>query len=88
MMLTLEDMHRLIKKSLGEHCSPHPQMRPFTNLQVDHICYTIGEWYLKYKGIACSKDGFTCFGRAKEELKTMICGDDDVTKLEDERCTK
>lgn len=41
----------------------------FDSLQQDHICYVIGEWYLKWK----EKDISSHFGLAKEELKKMIC---------------
>ncbi len=41
----------------------------FNLLQQDHICYVIGEWYLKWK----NKDLNSHIGRAKEELKEMIC---------------
>ena len=42
---------------------------PLTREQEDEICYIIGEWYLKRKGI----DWNSYIGRAKEELKDMIC---------------
>ena len=69
-------------------------MREFTYLQVDHICFQIGEWYLKWKDNMVNKEyvnfdkSFHCshnLGRAKEELKMMICGDKDISELEDER---
>jgi hypothetical protein len=62
----------------------------FTTQQIDHICYQIGEWYLKMKPLL---EGAHNLGFMKEELKTMICGDEyadnsdklksQVEKLED-----
>ncbi len=71
------------------------KMREFTYLQVDHICFQIGEWYLKWKDNLIEKV-FTNnetgeirvthnLGRAKEDLKMMICDDKDINELEDER---
>jgi hypothetical protein len=40
-----------------------------TREQEDDICYIIGEWYVRRKGI----DWNARIGRAKEELKDMIC---------------
>jgi hypothetical protein len=65
--------------------SHHDKMRPFTYLQIDHICYTIGDWYLKYKDAAISGPQHFCLASAREHLKHMICGDFDISKLEDER---
>ena len=48
----------------------------FTPEQIDHICYQIGDWYLLWK--RCITDppgGNHRLGYAKEQLKTMICGD-------------
>ena len=45
----------------------------FTTQQIDHICYQIGEWYLKMKPLL---EGTHNLGFMKEELKTMICGDE------------
>jgi hypothetical protein len=49
----------------------------FTNEQVDHICYQIGEWYFKWKNnlIESYEDKTHNLGRAKEDLKIMIFGD-------------
>jgi hypothetical protein len=62
-------------------------MRDFTLQQADHICYQIGEWYLKWKN--CIVDGLPQgqhrLGIAKEDLKMMICGDKDIYELVDER---
>lgn len=62
---------------------PHDKMRPFTYLQVDHICYQIGEWYLEWK-IKISPYPNN-LGFAKEQLKEMICGDVNPHDLIDER---
>lgn len=46
----------------------------FTPEQVDYICYQIGDWYLKWK---CNiTTGQHRLGIAKEELKSMICGNE------------
>lgn len=45
----------------------------FTTQQIDHICYQIGVWYLKMKPLL---EGTHNLGFMKEELKTMICGDE------------
>jgi hypothetical protein len=44
---------------------------PYTVKQVDHICYTIGNWYLQAKG---TFSGAHNLGLLKEHLKVMICG--------------
>lgn len=49
----------------------------FTPEQVDYICYQIGEWYFKWKGNITPNHEQHRLGYAKEELKTMICGDDE-----------
>lgn len=48
----------------------------FTPEQVDHICYTIGDWYLQWKDKLLIRGGgnLHALGAAKEELKVMICG--------------
>lgn len=49
----------------------------FTTEQIDHICYMIGEWYIEWKEriVVDLKQGTHRLGFAKEQLKTMICGD-------------
>ncbi len=49
----------------------------FTYEQIDHICYMIGDWYVEWKDriITDLKQGTHRLGYAKEQLKTMICGD-------------
>ena len=49
----------------------------FTTQQIDHICYQIGEWYSQWEHKMWVKDkpNQHWLGFAKEELKTMICGD-------------
>jgi hypothetical protein len=48
----------------------------FTPEQIDFICYQIGEWYMEWKDrIICDlKQGQHRLGYAKEQLKSMICG--------------
>lgn len=61
----------------------------FTTQQIDHICYQIGEWYIQWQEKMWVKDkpNQHWLGFAKEELKTMICGDeytDNSDKLKSE----
>ncbi len=49
--------------------------QPFTYKQIDHICYQIGDWYLLWRGGLTDPDVPHRLGVAKEQLKTMICGD-------------
>lgn len=49
------------------------KMAPFTNKQLDHICFQIGDWYLMMKSLL---EGQHNLGFMKEKLKTMICGDE------------
>ncbi len=53
------------------------KMAPFTTKQIDHICYQIGDWYIgwKLRIIIDLEQGTHRLGFAKEELKTMICGE-------------
>jgi hypothetical protein len=44
----------------------------FTYLQIDHICYQIGDWYLMMKPLL---EGQHNLGYMKEQLKKMICGE-------------
>jgi hypothetical protein len=45
--------------------------------QIDFICYQIGDWYIEWKDrlVLDLSQGTHKLGFAKEELKTMICGD-------------
>jgi hypothetical protein len=48
----------------------------FTDEQIDFICYQIGEWYLIWKNQIANYDERTHrLGFAKEQLKSMICGE-------------
>ena len=49
----------------------------FTPEQIDHICYQIGDWYVEWqhKMWVDGKPNQHWLGVAKEQLKTMICGD-------------
>jgi hypothetical protein len=49
----------------------------FTPEQIDFICYEIGDWYLAWKEriIVDLDQGTHRLGYAKEQLKSMICGD-------------
>ncbi|MGL5716241.1 MAG: hypothetical protein ACRCX2_24700 [Paraclostridium sp.] len=59
-------------------------MRKFTKQQVDFICYQIGEWYVQWKNQLVNYENRTHrLGYAKEDLKTIICGED-YEDLEDE----
>jgi hypothetical protein len=46
----------------------------FTQEQIDHICYQIGDWYLAMKPLL---EGQHNLGFMKEKLKAMICGGDE-----------
>ncbi len=50
---------------------------PFTSLQRDRICYQIGDWYVEWKDRMWvdGKPNQHWLGVAKEQLKTMICGE-------------
>lgn len=49
----------------------------FTPEQIDFICYQIGDWYLEWKDriVVDLKEGTHRLGYAKEQLKTIICGE-------------
>lgn len=49
----------------------------FTPEQIDHICYMIGDWYIEWKDriVMDIKQGTHRLGFAKEQLKTLICGE-------------
>lgn len=51
--------------------------KSFTSEQVDFICEQIGDWYLEWKEKMWvdGKPNGHWLGVAKEQLKTMICGD-------------
>ena len=51
--------------------------KSFTYQQIDHICYMIGDWYIEWekKMWVDGKPNEHWLGVAKEQLKTMICGD-------------
>lgn len=48
-----------------------------TQEQIDFICYQIGDWYLEWqeKMWVDGKPNQHWLGMAKEQLKTMICGE-------------
>jgi len=48
------------------------KMAPFSNKQIDHICYQIGHWYLMMKPLFEDRHNLSFM---KENLKAMICGD-------------
>jgi hypothetical protein len=48
----------------------------FTPEQKDFICYEIGDWYLKWKDCIASKNGTHRLGYAKEQLKSILCGEE------------
>lgn len=50
----------------------HNKKAMFTQEQIDHICYQIGDWYLMMKPLL---EGQHNLGYMKEKLKTMICGE-------------
>lgn len=48
---------------------------PFTIKQRDQICYQIGDWYFKWKSQLTDPYVPHRLGVAKEQLKTIICGE-------------
>lgn len=52
-------------------------MDSLTYEQKDHICYMIGDWYCEWQGKMWVNDkpNQHWLGVAKEQLKSMICGD-------------
>lgn len=52
-------------------------VKNLTNEQKDEICYLIGEWYLAWKHTLINfEDRTHRLGFAKEQLKSLICGDE------------
>jgi hypothetical protein len=51
--------------------------KTLTPEQIDFICYQIGDWYLEWKDrlVIDLKKGEHRLGYAKEQLKTLICGE-------------
>ena len=51
--------------------------KSFTPAQVDFICYQIGDWYIEWKDKMWTdgKPNQHRLGFAKEQLKTIICGE-------------
>lgn len=49
----------------------------FTPEQIDFICYQIGDWYIEWKDriVIDLKEGTHRLGFAKEQLKSIICGE-------------
>lgn len=52
------------------------RQKSFTPEQIDFICYQIGDWYLEWKDrlVIDLENGTHRLGYAKEQLKTIICG--------------
>ena len=48
----------------------------FTTEQIDFICWQIGEWYLNWKERMTENRTPHKLGIAKEQLKSMICGNE------------
>lgn len=66
-------MQSVLRESASEVEYQTAGHAPFTNKQIDHICYQIGEWYLAMKPLL---EGTHNLGHMKEKLKIMICGDE------------
>ena len=65
-------------QGLKEQVARHELMiKSFSPEQVDFICYQIGDWYIEWQDKMWVKDkpNQHWLGRAKEQLKTMICGE-------------
>lgn len=78
---SMKSANALIEKSHPEFPRRYEEdMRmtsSFTRQQQDWICFQIGEWYLTWKNKMVSNGGPNIhrLGVAKEQLKTMLCGD-------------
>lgn len=76
----IEDIKKLdenypdLKRRYDQHKAIYAS---FTREQIDHICYMIGDWYCDWerKMWVDGKPNQHWLGVAKEQLKTMICGD-------------
>lgn len=57
-------------------------MKKLTYEQEEFICIIIGEWYLKWKDQLIDWETRTHrLGRAKEDLKEMICNPKEVNEM-------
>lgn len=75
-----EDIQKIETSFPGIKESYERQQAMFKSLtreQIDHICYQIGDWYIEWqdKMWVDGKPNQHWLGVAKEQLKTMICGD-------------
>jgi hypothetical protein len=81
----LGDMMDRDMPEFGKHYEAERQIREreaeiqktFTREQQDFICWQIGEWYVNWKHqiVSGCNPGQHRLGYAKEQLKSMICGD-------------
>jgi len=62
----IEELDKRLRMTL------HKEPMKFTYLQIDHICYQIGDWYLMMQPLL---EGQHNLGYMKEKLKIMICGE-------------
>lgn len=70
----IENMDPNYKRRYERHVM---NQQTFTSEQIDFICYQIGDWYLEWKDrlVIDLKNGTHRLGYAKEQLKTLICGE-------------
>lgn len=68
--ISTEDLMKELDERLRQELRQVP-MR-FTYLQIDHICYQIGVWYMMMKPLLEVQHNL---GHMKEKLKNMICGE-------------
>ncbi len=71
---TIETARPDIKESYERYVTIQ---KSFTHEQIDFICYQIGDWYCEWEGKMWvdGKPNQHWLGRAKEQLKLMICGE-------------
>lgn len=70
-----EDGHQIALMHLQFHLKQNAHIPKFSQEQIDHICYQIGNWYTKWKDHMVNYDDRTHrLGYAKEQLKELICG--------------
>ncbi|CAB4151931.1 hypothetical protein UFOVP685_42 [uncultured Caudovirales phage] len=76
-MLSTEVFERTCPDYLPKYERLVNNQESFTPEQIDFICYQIGNWYVEWKErlVIDLKKGTHRLGYAKEQLKTMICGD-------------
>lgn len=73
----IEKLEIAVPHIVNQYKRDKAMQESFTREQQDFICWQIGEWYLEWKAKISSglEPGQNRLGFAKEQLKTMICGE-------------